>query len=118
MKKRLKQVNETVQSPRYHGQFNKAEAPGHPLHDWLPTSSELGIITVNIQEFSSSRAQPSAQQVKQQFNLPKFTVLREYQDFFDKIGRYPGDKYHIQLIDDPKPGVYPPRTVPVHIIPL
>ena len=51
-------------------------------------------------------------------SLWKSTVLEEYQDCFDKIGRFPGDKYHIQLIDNPKPVVHPPRTVPVHILPF
>lgn len=51
-------------------------------------------------------------------SLSKSTVLEEYQDCFDKNGRFPGDKYHIQLIDNPKPVVHPPRTVPVNILPL
>ena len=45
-------------------------------------------------------------------------VLEEYNDCFDKVGRFPGEKYHIQLIDNPTPVVYPPRTVPVHILAL
>jgi len=54
-------------------------------------AQELGIITVNIQEFSNTQAQPTAQQVKQHVNLSKSTVLREYQHCFDKIGQFPGD---------------------------
>ena len=45
-------------------------------------------------------------------------LLKEYKDCFDKIGRFPGEKYHIKLIDNPVPVVHPPRTVPVHILPL
>ena len=41
-------------------------------------------------------------------------MLKEYHDCFDKIGRFPGDQYHIKLVDH----VHPPRTVPVHILPL
>jgi len=42
--------------------------------------------------------------------------LEEYQDCFDKLGCFPGEKY--QLIDDPVPVIHPPRTVLVHILPL
>ena len=48
----------------------------------------------------------------------KIHCVRKIPGFFDKIGRFPGDKYHIQLIDNPKPVVHPPRTVPVNILPL
>ena len=44
--------------------------------------------------------------------------MEEYQDYFDKLGCFPGEKYHIQLIDHPVPVIHPPRTVPVHILPL
>jgi len=45
-------------------------------------------------------------------------VINKYQDCFDKIGRFSGDQYHIQLIDNPTPVIHPPRTVPVHTLPL
>ena len=48
----------------------------------------------------------------------KSTVLEEYKDCFDKIGIFPDDKYHVQLIDNPKSVVHPPRSVPVHKLPL
>ena len=51
-------------------------------------------------------------------SLSKSTVLEEYKDCFDKIGRFPDDKYPIQLIDTPKSVVHPPRSVPVHKLPL
>ena len=51
-------------------------------------------------------------------SLAKATVLKEYQNCFDKIGRFPGDQHHIELIDNPTPVIHPPRTVPVHILPL
>ena len=50
--------------------------------------------------------------------LSKPTVLEEYKDCFDKLGCFPGEKYHIQLIDDPVPDIHPLCTVPVHILPL
>ena len=53
-----------------------------------------------------------------QHGLSKATVINAYQDCFDKIGRFPGDQYHIQLIDNATPVVHPPRTVAVHILPL
>ena len=48
----------------------------------------------------------------------KILVLKEYKDCFDEIGRFPGEKYHIKLIDNPVPVIHPPRTVPVHMLPL
>ena len=57
----------------------------------------------------------SAQEAAEQGKLTKSMVLEEYNDCFDKVGRFPGEKYHIQLIDNPTPVVHPPRTVPVHI---
>ena len=50
--------------------------------------------------------------------LTKELILKEYKDCFDKKGRFPGEKYHIKLIANPVPVVHPPRTVPVHILPL
>ena len=35
-----------------------------------------------------------------------------------KLGCFPGEKYHLQLIDDPVPVILPLHTVPVHILPL
>ena len=51
-------------------------------------------------------------------SLSKSTVLEEYKDCFHKISRFPDDKYHIQLIANPKPVVHPPCSVPVHKLPL
>ena len=45
-------------------------------------------------------------------------MTNEYQDCFDKIGRFPGGQYHIQLIDNATPVIHLLRTVPVHILPL
>ena len=52
-----------------------------------------------------------------QGKLTKELILKEYKDYFDKIGRFSGEKY-IKVIDNPVPVVHPPRTVPVHILPL
>ena len=81
-------------------------------------AQELGIITINVEEVSDVSAPSAAQQTAQHVSLSKATVLKEYQDCFDKIGRFPGDQYHIELIDNPTPVIHPPRTVPVHILPL
>ena len=45
-------------------------------------------------------------------------MINEYQDCFDKIGRFPGGQYHTQLIDNATPVIHLLRTVPVHILPL
>ena len=98
--------------------LNIVEASGHPSMIGCQQAQELGTIIVNIQELSSTQLQPTAEQAFHQGSLSKTTVLTEYQDCFDKIGRFPGDKYHIQLIDNHTPVVHPSRTVPVHILPL
>ena len=61
---------------------------------------------------------PAAHQAIKHVGLSKTTVLKEYHDCFDKIGRFPRDQYDIKLVDNPTPVVHPPRTVPVHILPL
>ena len=38
--------------------------------------------------------------------LTKEKVLEEYKDCFDKIGCFPGEKYHIELVDNPKPVIH------------
>lgn len=86
---------------------------------------ELGVIVENIDEVDATppiKAQPentcTAEASAQQGQLSKSTVLEEYQDCFDKLGCFPGEKYHIQLSDNPVPVIHPPRKVPVHILPL
>ena len=54
----------------------------------------------------------------QRGQLFKPTVMEEYHDCFNKLGCFPGEKYHIQLVDHPVPVIHPPRTVPVHILPF
>jgi len=81
-------------------------------------AQELGIITINVEEVSNFSAPRAAKYTVQHVGLSKATVLNEYQDCFDKIGRFPGDQYHIELIDNPTPVIHPPRTVPLHILPL
>lgn len=108
-----------------HTKFNIVDAPGSPSMLGCSQSQELGIITANIDEFTAtpttkdlsehtSKVETAAQQGK----LSKSTILEEYQDCFDKLGRFPGEKYHIQLTDNAVPVVHAPRTVPVHILPL
>ena len=63
---------------------------------------------------TSSPAKLAAAQGK----LTKELVLKEYKDCFDKDSRFPGEKYHIKLIDNPTLVVHAARTVPVHIMPL
>ena len=98
--------------------FNIVDAPGHPSMIGCQQAQELGIITANIQELTTKKVPPKVEQAAQHGKLTKSQVLEEYSDCFDKIGRFPGETYHIQLIDDPKPVIHPPRSVPVHILPL
>ena len=59
-----------------------------------------------------------AQQAANSSELSKLVVQQDFKDCFDKIGRFPGNKYHIQLVEKPNPVIHPPRTVAVHILPL
>ena len=98
--------------------FTIVEAPGHPSMIGCQQAQELGIITIHVDEVCGATVSPAAPQAIKHVGLSKTTVLNEYHDCFDKIGRFPGDQYHIKLVDNPTPVVHPPRTVPVHILPL
>ena len=87
--------------------FTIVEAPGHPSMIGCHQAQELGIITINVEEVSDVSAPRAAQQTAQHVSLSKATVLKEYQDCFDKIGRFPGDQYHIELIDNSTPVIHP-----------
>ncbi len=88
--------------------------PGSPSMIGCRQAQELQLITVNIDQVTESQTK------KQEAYTPlsKEKVLHEYRDCFDKVGRFPGKKYHIQLVDNPKPVIHPPRSVTVHILPL
>ena len=97
--------------------FNVVEAPGSPSMLGCRQCQDLGIISTNVDEVNTiplTKTEAEAECGK----LSKPTVMEEYQDCFDKLGCFPGEKYTIQLIDNPVPVVHPPRTVPVHILPL
>jgi hypothetical protein len=81
-------------------------------------AQDLGIITVNSLDELNSKPTSRAQQAANKCTLSLSIVQDDFKDCFDKIGRFPGEKYHIQLVDNPNPVVHPPRTVPVHILPL
>ena len=74
----------------------------------VSTALELDLITANIHDVKSKKV-PA---------LTKEKVLEEYKDCFDKVGRFPGEKYLIELVDNPKPVVHPARSVPVHLLQL
>ena len=97
--------------------FNIVEVPGSPSMLGCRQCQDLGIISTNIDEVNN--IPPTKTESETQCGqLSKLTVMEEYQDCFDKLGCLPGEKYHIQLIDHPVPVIHPPRTVPVHILPL
>ena len=97
--------------------FNVVEAPGSPSMLGCRQCQDLGIISTNVDEVNTIPLTKTEAEAKRG-KLSKPTVMKEYQDCFDKLGCFPGEKYHIQLIDNPVPVVHPPRTVPVHILPL
>ena len=105
--------------------FNIVEAPGSPSMLGCRQCQDLGIISANVDEVNTipptqapSEYLSSTETEVQHGQLSKPTVLEEYHNCFDKLGCFPGEKYHIQLVDNPVPVVHPPRTVPVHILPL
>ena len=71
---------------------------------------------MNIDEIESS--DNPVNQAAAHGKLTKELILKEYKDCFDKVGRFPGEKCHIQLIDNPVPVIYAPRTVPLYILSL
>ena len=97
--------------------FNIVEAPGSPSMLGCRQSQDLGIISANLDEVNTISPAKTVAEV-QCGQRSKPTVLEEYQDCFDKLGCFPGEKYHNQLIEDPVPVIHLPRTVPVHILPL
>ena len=71
--------------------FTIVETPGDPSMIGCQQAQELGIITINVEEVFNVSASHTAQQTVQHVGLSKATLLYEYQDCFDKIGRFPGD---------------------------
>lgn len=120
--------------------FILVEGNGSPSVLGCKQSQELGVITVNLHEIKSGKLKDvvpcnnqksgklkdvipcndktTCQGAAEKGNMTKSQILDEYKDCFDKIGCFPHEKYHIQLKDDAQPIVHPPRSVPVHIMPL
>ncbi len=85
--------------------FYIVQAPGSPSMIGCRQSQELGIITSNIYNVDATPISRTMQKY-----LTRDNVLKRYKDCFDKIGCFPGDKYHIQRIDNPQP-VLPTITI-------
>ena len=87
--------------------FHVVQAPpGNPSIIGCSQAQELGLITVNILGIQSKEP------------LTREKILQDFKDCFDRVGCFPGEKYHIQLVDNPKPAIHPPRSTAVHILPL
>ena len=93
--------------------FKVVKAPGNPSILGCRQALELGIIALNVDAVNTQKPAGGGTTA-----LTRSGVLQEYKDCFDKIGRFPGEKYKIQLKEDAIPVVHPPRTVPVHVLPL
>ena len=76
------------------------EAPGSPSMLGCRQSQDLGIISTNLVQVNTIPPNTAAAEA-QLGQLSKSTILKEYHDWFDKLGCFPGEKYHIQLIDEP-----------------
>ncbi len=100
--------------------FKVVKAPGNPSILGCRQALELGLLKLNVSSIDSKNAMTSfnLREVTKSGALTKDHVLKLYGDCFDKIGKFPGKKYKIRLTEDAKPVIHPPRTVPVHIMPL
>ena len=104
--------------------FNIVEtSPNSPSLLGCRSSQELGIITVNLNEDVLVTESPQQHYEVDSFSchskpLTRSAVLKEYSDCFDKIGKFPGEKYHISVKENAVPVIHPPRPVGVHILPL
>ena len=96
--------------------FHVVEAPGNPSMIRCTQAQDLGIITVNVNSLNWTPTS-RAQQASNNSELSKSVVQQDFKDCFDKIGRFPWNKYHIQLVDNPYPVIHPPQTVAVYILP-
>ena len=87
-------------------------------HIQFQAGADINKSTDHIQSKAGANVNNPAKVAAAQGKLTKELILKEYKDCFDKIGRFPGEKYHIKLIDNPVPVVHPPRRLPVYILPL
>lgn len=71
----------------------------------------LGIISFNLNEIKR-------QSTAGRETINKKKLLEKFKTCFNKIGCFPGKKYHIELTGNPKPVIHPPRPVPIHILPI
>ena len=115
-------LNISFKGKSINAKFNIVEAPGSPCMLGCRQCQELAIITANMDEVNTSlstgnqpKNTPETETGMQHGQLSKSTVLEEYPDCFDKLGRFRGEKYHIQLVDNPVPVVCPHA---LHILPL
>ena len=84
--------------------------------EWVD-SRFAGILTVNnTDEVTSVHAPPVPRKVQAVAQKGKSVVLNQHQDCFDKVGRFPGEKYHIQLINNSLTCHPPSTSVPVDVL--
>lgn len=95
-------------------EFIIVEGNGCPSVIGCEKAQELGIVSVHLDSIAKFATKQNADKGTLQLG----SVLKDYSDCFDKIGRFPGKKYHIELEKDAVPIVHPPRSVPVHHQPL
>jgi len=94
------ELNVTFKNTSILTKFNVVNAPGHPSMIGCRQAQQLGMVTVNIHELTSSSQPSKVQEAAQSGKLTESLVLEEYADCFNGIGRFPGEKYHITLVDD------------------
>ena len=83
-------------------------------HIQFQAGADMNKSTDHIQSKAGANVNNPAKVAAAQGKLTKELILKEYKDCFNKIGRFPGEKYHIKLIDNPVPVVHPPKTLPLY----
>ena len=100
--------------------FKIVDVPNSPSILGCKQALELGLITLNVNSLNVTPPVTAVtkNEIAATGKLTRSDVPKSYGDCFDKIGKFPGEKYTIKLIEDATPVVHAPRTVPVHIMPL
>ena len=72
----------------------------------------MNLMTINYENIKSVQGAPTSPDLYKPLTIPN--VLKEYEDVFEGTGLLEG-QYHLELDENAKPVVHPPRKVPVAI---
>ena len=77
-------------------------------------SSHCGI-TVSAPNTAQSAPVLSVHSKPTKRTLTKESVLKNYSDIFQGLGKYPGEPYKLRLKPDPTPAKHRPQKIPLHL---